>query len=193
VETHPDGRHLVYLPDRASWRAWLAEHHAESDGIWFVYYKQGTGHPTVSYDEAVEEALCFGWIDSRVNRIDDARYMQLFTPRQPGSTWSKVNKERIERLEAGGLITEAGWALIHAAKADGSWTLLDAVEELMEPEDLAAALDAAGAARATWDGFPASVKKPALYWVVSAKREATRAKRILQIVEKAAAGKRPMD
>lgn len=183
----------MYQPDRASWRAWLAAHHDDSDGIWFLYYKQKTGKPTVSYDEAVEEALCFGWIDSRVNRIDDERYMQLFTPRRPGSTWSKVNKERIERLEERGLITEAGWAPIDAAKADGSWTFLDDIEALIEPDDLAGALDAVPAAREAWNGFPPSARKPALYWVASAKREATRAKRIQQIVDKAADGRRPAD
>ena len=135
----------------------------------------------------------FGWIDSRVNRIDDERYMQLFTPRKPGSTWSKVNKERIERLEAAGLITDAGWNLINAAKDDGSWAFLDDIEALIEPDDLAAALDATPPARAAWDGFPPSVRKPSLYWVASAKRETTRASRIEQIVTKAAAGKRPMD
>ena len=193
METHGDGRPLVYQPDRASWRAWLAEHHADSDGIWFLYYKQHTGKPTVTYDEAVEEALCFGWIDSRVNRIDDERYMQLFTPRKAGSTWSAVNKERVTRLEAAGLITEAGWALIEAARADGSWAFLDDIDALIEPDDLAAALDATPAARATWDGFPSSVRKLALYSVASAKRQATRTKRIQQIVDRAAAGRRPTD
>ena len=184
---------MVYKPDRVLWRSWLAEHHDDSDGIWFVYYRQNTGKPTVTYDEAVEEALCFGWIDSRVNRIDEERYMQLFTPRKAGSTWSKVNKERIERLEQAGLITEAGWTVIDAAKADGSWVFLDDIEALIEPDDLAAALDAVPAAREAWDGFPPSVRKLALYSVASAKREATRTKRLRQIVEKAAVGRRPTD
>ena len=193
MDTHSDGRPLVYHPDRASWRAWLAAHHDTSDGIWFVYYKQRAGKPTVTYDEAVEEALCFGWIDSRMNRIDEERYMQLFTPRRAGGTWSRVNKDRIERLEADGLITEAGWAPIEAAKEDGSWAFLDDIEALVEPADLAAALDAEPGARATWDGFPSSVRKLALYGVASAKRENTRAKRIRQIVDKAAAGLRPAE
>ena len=193
METHRDGRPLVYLPDRAAWRAWLTAHHTDSDGIWFVYYKKGTGQPTVTYDEAVEEALCFGWIDSRVNTIDDERYMQLFTPRRPGSPWSRVNKDRLVRLEAAGLMTGAGRRPIEAAKADGSWELADSVEALIEPDDLVAALDAAPDARATWDGFPPSVRKQALFWVVTAKREATRLKRIEQIVSRAADGRRPQD
>lgn len=188
-----EGRPLVYVPDRAAWRQWLAEHHADSDGIWFVYFKKGSGVDSVSYDEAVEEALCFGWIDSRVNSMDGERYRQLFTPRRVGSTWSKVNKERIERLEQSDLMTEAGRRAIEAAKTDGSWVLLDDIEELIEPDDLAAALDAEPTARSVWDDAAPSVRKQALYWVASAKRPATRGKRISQIIARVRAGQRPMD
>jgi uncharacterized protein YdeI (YjbR/CyaY-like superfamily) len=175
--------------DRAAWRAWLVEHHECSPGIWLVYFKKASGKPSVTYDEAVEEALCFGWIDSKVNGIDDERYMQVYTPRKAGSVWSKLNKERIERVIAEGLMTEAGTAKIEAAKQDGSWVLLDAVDDLIEPDELRSALDADRRARANYDSFADSVKKQTLYWVYSAKREATRSDRIAQIVEAAAEGK----
>ena len=174
--------------DRAAWRAWLVEHHESSAGIWLVYFKKASGKPSVTYDEAVEEALCFGWIDSRVNGLDDERYMQVYTPRRTGSAWSKLNKERIERVIAEGLMTEAGIAKIDGAKQDGSWVLLDAVDDLIEPDELRAALDADRSARASYDAFADSVKKQALYWVYSAKRETTRSDRIAQIVEAAAEG-----
>ncbi len=176
------------VPDRATWRAWLVEHHDSSAGIWLVYFKKDSGKPSVSYDEAVEEALCFGWIDSKVKSLDDERYMQVYTPRKTGSVWSKLNKERIERVIAEGLMTEVGIAKIDAAKQDGSWVLLDAVDDLIEPDELRAALDANHKARANYNSFADSVKKPTLYWVYSAKRETTRSDRIAQIVEAAAEG-----
>src|SRR3954452_14858733 len=126
--------------DRAAWRAWLEANHAASPGVWLVFYKKASGRPGVSYDEAVDECLCFGWIDSKVNRIDEHRYRQLITPRKPGGGWSKVNKAKIERLIGQGLMAPAGLAKIDAAKADGSWTSLDAVEAMTMPDDFAAAL-----------------------------------------------------
>jgi uncharacterized protein YdeI (YjbR/CyaY-like superfamily) len=183
-----DDLERMTAPDRAAWRTWLAEHHASSPGIWLVYFKKASGKPSITYDEAVEEALCFGWIDSRMNSLDDERYMQVFTPRKTGSIWSKVNKERIERMVAAGQITEAGTAKIDAAKEDGSWALLDAVDDLIEPDELRAALDANSTARAHFDSFTDSMKKQAFYWVYSAKREATRSDRIAQIVEAAVEG-----
>jgi len=183
----------VEAPDRASFRAWLAANHAASPGIWLVYHKKASPETSVSYDEAVEEALCFGWIDSKAKPIDGHRYRQMFTPRKPGSVWSRLNKERVERMVAAGLMTEAGMAKIEAARSDGSWAILDSVEALEEPDDLAAALDAVPAARAFFDGLAPSRKKPILYWVVSAKREATRRQRIARIVALAAEGKTPAD
>ena len=175
-------------PDRAAWRAWLVEHHESSPGIWLVYFKKASGKPSITYDEAVEEALCFGWIDSKVKGLDEERYMQVYTPRKTGSVWSKLNKERIERVIAEGLMTEAGIAKIDAAKRDGSWVLLDAVDDLIEPDELRAALDANRTARHNYNSFADSVKKQALYWVYSAKRETTKSDRIVQIVEAAAEG-----
>jgi len=174
--------------DRATWRAWLVENHESSPGVWLVYFKKASGKPSVTYDEAVEEALCFGWIDSRMNGLDEERYMQVFTPRRSGSIWSKVNKERIERMIDQGRMTETGIAKIDAAKQDGSWILLDAVDDLIEPDELRIALDADGEARANYNSFTDSVRKQALYWVYSAKRETTKSDRIAQIVAAAAEG-----
>jgi uncharacterized protein YdeI (YjbR/CyaY-like superfamily) len=118
----PDGRAVVDVPDRAAWRAWLAEHHGRGEGVWLVLGK--AGHPGLRYAEAVEEALCFGWIDSKPAKLDEARWLLSCAPRKPGSGWSAVNKERIARLTASGLLAPPGEAAIAAARADGSWASL---------------------------------------------------------------------
>ncbi len=174
---------------RAAWRRWLEKHHGESSGLWLVLAKKGAGG--LSYDDAVEEALCFGWIDSRVRRLDEQHYQQWYCPRRPGSIWSLPNKARVARLLEAGLLAPAGLARIAAAQADGSWGLLDQVEALVMPEDLAAALRAAPGAEAGFAGLAPSVRKPLLYWVLSARRAQTRAGRIGAVVEAAAAGRAP--
>lgn len=176
----------VYASDRHEWRAWLEQNYATSTGIWLVYYKKGSGKPSVTYDEAVEEALCFGWIDNRVNAMDEARYMQAFTPRKPKSSWSKVNKQRVERLIEAGLMTPAGLEKITAAKQDGSWTLLDAIEELQFSADFLAVLNANPSAYNHFMAFSPSVKKNIIRWIESAKRPETRQKRIEETVTLAA-------
>lgn len=175
-----------YPPTRADWRNWLATNHATAMGVWIIYYKKHTGQPTVPYDDAVEEALCYGWIDSKPNKLDDERYMQLFTPRKPKSPWSRLNKQRIEKLEQAGLIAEAGWAKIKAAKEDGSWTILDPIENLEIPEDLGEALAANPKAASYFEAFADTYKKGILWWIATAKRPETRAKRVKQTVEMAA-------
>lgn len=176
----------VQPPDRAAWRAWLAQNHAASPGIWLVLVKKGGQGPRLLLDEAVEEALCFGWIDSLPNKLDAERYLLLVTPRKPGSVWSKINKERVQRLMEQGLITEAGLAKIEAAKADGSWSALDAIDALEMPPDLERALAANRTAKKNFDGFSQSARKGLLYWITSAKRAETREKRIAETVAKAA-------
>lgn len=187
-EQYPD----FLAETRADWRAWLEANHAAAPGVWLVTYKKGSGRPHLSWDEVVEEALCFGWIDSRGNKVDAARTKLLVTPRKPGSAWSKINKGRIEQLLAEGLMTPAGQAKIDAAKADGTWTLIDEVEAMVVPPDLAAALAADPAAAAGWDAFAPSAKKPLLQWLVTAKRSETRAKRIVAVVAGAVAGRSPL-
>ncbi len=176
----------VEVRSRAGWRAWLAEHHAEAPGVWVVTHKKAPGAPHVPYADVVEEALAFGWVDSLPRRLDDARTQLLVTPRKPASAWSKVNKERVERLTAAGLMAPAGLAAVAAAKASGTWTKLDAVEQLVEPDDLRAALDADPAARRHWDAFPRSARRGILEWIGTAKTAPTRERRVAETARLAA-------
>jgi uncharacterized protein YdeI (YjbR/CyaY-like superfamily) len=185
-ELAPDGRPTVHALTRAEWRAWLAEHHATSSGVYLMSFRSVTGKPRVEYAEAVEEALCVGWIDSIGRTLDDERAIQWFSPRSPRSGWSRSNKERIVRLEAAGLMRPAGRAAIEEAKRRGTWTMLDDVEDLIVPDDLAAAFDAQPPARANWDAFSRSYRRSILEWLVHAKRPETRAKRIAETARCAA-------
>lgn len=172
--------------DRAAWRQWLAQNHDRASGVWLVFTKKGFHGPRVAYEDAVQEALCFGWVDSRPGTVDGTRSRLYFSPRQPGSGWAATNKARVERLIAAGQMTPAGQAKIDAAIADGSWTLLDAVEVLTVPEDLAQALAALPGARAHFDAFSRSARRGLLEWIVQAKRPETRAQRIDQTARCAA-------
>ena len=179
----------VEISSTAELHDWLAEHHATSPGCWLVTWKKGRG-PYVGWSEVVRELLCFGWIDSKGQRVDEDRTSLLVTPRRPRSGWSRVNKEHLEVLLAAGRMQPAGLAAVERAKADGSWTKLDAVETLAEPDDLRAALDAVPAARTAWDGFPPSVRRAVLEWIGAARRPATRASRVAETVSEAAEGRR---
>lgn len=170
----------VHPKTRSEWCAWLAKHHQREEGVWLVTYKKGTGKPRIDYNEAVEEALCFGWIDSKPAKLDDERSMLYFAPRKPGSAWSKANKQRVEKLIAAGLMTPAGLAKIEAAKRDGSWYRLDTVEALEIPQDLTEALEAYPNAKQNFEAFPRSVKRAILEWILNAKKLETRAKRIAE-------------
>jgi uncharacterized protein YdeI (YjbR/CyaY-like superfamily) len=178
-----DGYEIVNAATRDEWRTWLAEHHDTEKAAWLVIHKKASSEPSVTYDEAVEEALCFGWIDSRGNKIDDLKYRLIFTPRKRGSVWAATNKARVERLIADGRMTPAGLALIEAAKADGSWDALNQVDALELPDDLLGALAANDDARRYFDAFPDSAKRIILFWITSAKRPETRAKRIAETVD----------
>ncbi|MBD2079971.1 YdeI/OmpD-associated family protein [Leptolyngbya sp. FACHB-17] len=178
--------------DRAAWRNWLLQNHQSAIGVWLIYYKVKSGKPSVWYSEAVKEALCFGWIDSKTKSLDNDRYMQIFTPRKPKSVWSKLNKQYIEELIAQGLMTPAGLQKIEAAKQDGSWTSLDAIEALMIPPDLAAALGRNAIAQQNFEAFSNSTKKPILYWIDSAKRLETRRTRIEKTVQCAVQNQSPL-
>ncbi len=176
----------VLCRTRAEWRAWLADNYATSTGVWLVYFKKDSGEPQLPYGEQVEEALCFGWVDSKPNKLDDKRTMLYFAPRKAGSGWARTNKVRVTRLIADGLMTPAGQAKIDAAKKDGSWTLLDAIERMEMPADLAAALDANPKAKGHFDAFPPGVRKGIFQWIILAKRPDTRAKRVAETVTLAA-------
>ena len=186
------GTHLerVYVKTRAEWRRWLHKNHARSPGIWLVFDKKATRPGRLAYADSVEEALCYGWIDSTLRPLDDAQYMQLFTPRKPKSNWSKVNKVRVARLLADGVIAPAGLQSIETAKANGTWSALDSVEALEVPDDLAAALAKNPDASRNFAGFSPSSRKGYLHWVSQAVRPETRAQRIAEVVEHSAANRK---
>ncbi|HXG27207.1 MAG TPA: YdeI/OmpD-associated family protein [Candidatus Binatia bacterium] len=179
----------VHLEDRAAWRAWLEANHATSSGVWLVGWRKGFGR-RIEYEHAVEEALCFGWIDGQGGNLDERRSRQWFSTRQPTSGWAATNKARVERLMAEGRMTPAGLAAIDRAKANGSWTLLDGPEQGVVPDDLAATLAASPPAAANFDAFPKAVRQMLLTWIALAKRPETRAARIREIAEKAALNER---
>jgi uncharacterized protein YdeI (YjbR/CyaY-like superfamily) len=181
---------IYHPPDLAAWRAWLTANHDTARGVWVASWRKPSGRDRLPYEKLVEEALCFGWIDSTVNILDDARGLQLMTPRKPKSGWTRLNRDRFAALEAEGRMTDAGRRAVEVAKANGWWTAYDAVEDLIEPDELAGALDASPAARAAWDGFPPSARKQMLWSVVSAGKPATRASRIAKIVSEAERGRR---
>ena len=172
----------VQPKSRRAWRAWLEKHHATSPGIWLVFAKKHTRLPSLSYDDAVEEALCFGWIDSLVKSIDDRFHMQIFTPRKAKSAWSALNKKRVEALLANGLMTAAGLKMIDLAKQSGKWDAWSHVDALTVPPELKAAIDANAAAKKNWPTYTASQRKGFLRMVTGAKRPETRAKRIARVV-----------
>lgn len=181
---------IIHAETREQWRDWLTRHHASFRGVWLCSWRTATGRPRCPYPDAVEEAICFGWIDSTNTVLDEERGLQLYTQRRPKSSWTRLNRERAAEMEEQGLMTDAGRLAIAAAKSNGWWTILDPVEDLEEPPDLKAALDRDPRARASWDGFPPSARKQMLWQVVSAARDTTRASRIDHIVAEAASGRR---
>ena len=181
----------VEVRSREELRAWLAAEHATSRGAWVVTWKRHVSGQHVDAATVAEEALCFGWIDSLPRALDDDRTMLLVTPRKPTSAWSAVNKRRVVRLLANGLIAPAGLAVVEAAKQSGTWTALDAVESIALPPDLVAAFEStAPLARANFEAFPRSAKRGILEWIQTAKKPETRTKRIAETVTLAAKNQR---
>lgn len=176
---------------RQEWRAWLQKNHNSKQPAWLVYSKKQSGRPTISWSEAVDEALCFGWIDSLKKTIDDDTFMQFFCKRKPNSTWSKINKAKVQLLIDKGLMMQAGYESIELAKQNGSWTVLDGVEELTIPEDLAKAFKTRPGSQDFFLSLSRSVKKGMLQWLVLAKQQTTRQKRISEIAELAAKKLKP--
>ncbi|MDP2836211.1 MAG: YdeI/OmpD-associated family protein [Methanobacteriaceae archaeon] len=172
-----------YPATRQEWRQWLKDKHETSPGIWIIYYKKGSQKPRVSYDDAVEEALSFGWIDSTAHALDEERYMQLFTPRKPNSTWSRLNKQRVEKLIKIGTMTPSGLEKIEIAKKNGSWSIMDDVENLIVPDDLEIEFKKNKEARTNYNNFSNSVKKQVLWLIISAKRPDTRKRRIKKVIK----------
>ncbi len=188
----PSARELKILAvqNRRAWRAWLKKNHSRRQGVRLVVYKKHSGSSKLSYDDVVEEALCFGWIDSTLNVLDEVRFTLRVSPRKPHSVWAKSNKQRVRKLIRAGRMTPAGMEKIQAAKRDGSWSQLDAVDALRIPADLRAAMSAHRIAQRNFAGFSNSAKKMILWWITSAKRPETRAKRIAETVALAAMNKK---
>jgi len=181
----------LHVDDRASWRAWLEANHATAKGVWLVTWRPRSGHePRLDYEDAVQEALCFGWVDSTGGYIDEARGKLYFAPRKARSPWAATNKARIEHLIADGRMAPAGLAAIERAKATGSWTVLDGAERLEVPDDLAAALASRPPASDHFAAFPPSARKMMIAWVAMAQRPETRARRVAEVAEAAARNER---
>ncbi len=180
----------IEVTSREQWRRWLQANHTRSEGIWLIAYKKAAGDRHVGYEPIIEEALCFGWIDGPVRAMDELRGKWWFSPRKPGSGWSRANKLRLDRLIADGRMHPAGLAKMDAAKADGSWTKLDAVENLELPKDLAQAFRRHAGSQAHFEAFPWSAKRAILEWISQAKKPETRATRIEETARCAARGER---
>lgn len=182
----------IFYPETPSdWRKWLEQNHISKQSVWLVFYNKKAKKKSITWSESVDQALCFGWIDSKKIKIDDEQSHQFFSRRKPQSTWSRINKEKIDRLTEAGLMTEAGLKSVALAKQNGSWNILDEVEELSIPKDLALALKRHKGANEYFQTLSKSNKKILLSWIVLAKRPETRAKRIQEIAESAAQQRRP--
>ncbi|KUG58273.1 YdeI/OmpD-associated family protein [Nesterenkonia jeotgali] len=186
----PESAPRVHAETRQQWREWLLAHHETASSVWLVSWKKATGRPAVSYDDAVSEALAVGWVDSKPRKLDEERTMLYFSPRKPGSAWSRPNKLRVEQLRRSGAMTEAGERVVARAVASGAWTLLDQVEDLIVPEDLDAAFTRNPPARENWDRFPPSVRRGILEWIIQARRPATRQARVEETARQAALNQR---
>ena len=173
----------IHPKTRAGWRSWLENNHAESDGVWLIYFRASTGRRRLSWEDAVREALCFGWIDSKVKPLDDERYKQIFTPRKAQSVWSKINKQHVAELAESDLMTEAGLRAVEVAKENGAWSLLEPIDALIVPADLESALRESKRAREAYEALSNSAKRAVLYPLYTAKREETRAKRLAQTLD----------
>jgi uncharacterized protein YdeI (YjbR/CyaY-like superfamily) len=174
-----------------AWRKWLEENHQSKESIWLIYYKKKSNTPSLSWSEAVDEALCFGWIDSTAKSLDDDTYMQFFCKRKPNSVWSKVNKIKIKQLQDAALMAQAGLDSIEKAKQNGSWTILDDVEELIIPDDLEKAFESLSGSKDFFLSLSKSIRKAILQWLVLAKQQETRQKRINEIAERASQNLKP--
>jgi uncharacterized protein YdeI (YjbR/CyaY-like superfamily) len=180
-----------YPKSRQEWREWLQKNHIKKQSVWLIYYKKKSAIPTVTYSEAVDEALCFGWIDSKTKPINEESFMQFFSRRKEKSVWSKINKEKIQRLIEAGLMTQAGYDIIETAKQNGSWTILDGAEALVIPADLENEFQNRANAKKYFLSLSRSDKRNILQWLVLAKRQETRQKRIEEIVELADNNQKP--
>ncbi len=182
---------IFYPTTVDEWRAWLAENHRTHDAVWLVFHKKKSGIPSLTWSESVDMALCFGWIDSKKIKVDDTTSHQFFSKRKARSTWSKINKDKVQQLIDSGLMTEAGYQSIAIAQQNGSWTILDEVDAMIIPEDLEAMFASHPGSKDYYLSLSNSKKKLILYWIIFAKRPETRLKRITEVVTLASQGRRP--
>ncbi|PSK93548.1 YdeI/OmpD-associated family protein [Taibaiella chishuiensis] len=182
---------IFYPASLTAWRTWLIKNHDSKQAVWLVFYTKASGKPTITWSEAVDVALCFGWIDSKKVKIDEETAHQFFSRRKPNSTWSKINKEKVQQLTAKGLMAKPGLDSIEKAKQNGSWTILDTVEALILPADLETALAEHPGAKDYFLGLSRTIKKMMLQWIVLAKRSETRQKRIDEIAVLAGRQQKP--
>ncbi|QHT71816.1 hypothetical protein GXP67_36710 [Rhodocytophaga rosea] len=186
------GVEIFYPSSHTAWLdAWLETNHASSQAVWLVYYNKRSAKKSITWSQAVDVALCFGWIDSKKIKIDQETSQQFFSKRKPNSTWSKINKGKVGQLIERGLMSEAGYKSIEIAKLNGSWTILDEVEDLVIPKDLDAKFKAKPNSKDFFLSLSKSVRKSILQWLKFAKREETREKRVTQIVELAFQKQKP--
>ncbi|MDZ4726862.1 MAG: YdeI/OmpD-associated family protein [Leptospira sp.] len=178
-----NGIPTFYAETREAWRKWLKKNHKSEKSVWLIIYKKNSKIPSVYYPEAVDEALCFGWIDSKPNKRDEESYYQFFSKRNPKSNWSKVNKEKVSRLIEKGLMHSSGYEMIELAKQSGTWDALDGVENLTIPNELNDLFLKNKTAYKNWENFSRSSKRGILEWIMNAKREETRKKRIEETVK----------
>lgn len=173
----------LQVKDRAGWRAWLEKHHAIEKEVWLLLYKKRAARPGLSLEDAVEEALCFGWIDGRLRRIDDQKHVLRFSPRRRGSIWSESNKARAQRMIEQGRMTQAGLAKVREARENGEWDRAALREDVtFIPPDLHAALQANGIEQSDFERLAPSLRKQYLWWIASAKTDPTRRKRIAETI-----------
>lgn len=184
MEVHK-GIKAIEAKNRKVWRAWLKKNHATESSAWLIIHHKSSEIPSVYYNDAVEEALCFGWIDSKPNKRNDTSYYLFFARRKPKSNWSKLNKERVEQLTKQGLMTPAGQAMIDLAKKTGTWLALVEVDNITIPSDLSEAFEKNKTAWRHFSGFSPSAQRGILQWILNAKRPETRQQRIAVTVTKA--------
>lgn len=181
-----EGENTFYAKNQQAWREWLAENHLTKEAIWLIIYKKNVDTSSVYYPEAVDEALCFGWIDSLPNKRDENSYYQFFSKRKLKSNWSKVNKLKVEKLLKQNKIMPQGLKMIEYAKQNGTWDALNQVDEFIIPPEMEEMFEANSLAKNNFNNFPPSTKRGILEWILNAKQKDTKLKRINQTVELAA-------
>ncbi|GMQ25291.1 YdeI/OmpD-associated family protein [Algoriphagus sp. oki45] len=182
MEKEKDGFPVFYANSATSWREWLERNHASESSVWLVIFKKGSQVPSLSVSEAIDEALCFGWVDSKPNKRDEQSFYLYFSQRKAKSNWSRINKEKVERLIEAGKMALPGLEMIELAKASGTWDALNEVDSLLEPEDLAKALESNPTAKGYWEKFPPSARRGILEWILNAKTSQTREKRLRETI-----------